>query len=212
MSTSSASFLQTSDARHRAQWRSLLYQGALRMVVQPVVDLRSGAVTKVEALARLQAEDGALVSPGLFLPALGKDDLQVLFRQGLALSLSTLRDWRQSGLDIALSLNLDPTTLVAPDCPLWVERALREADLPPAVLTLELLETQDVDARTVDEAIARLRDLGVRLSMDDLGSGYSSMKRLASLPFDVIKIDQDVVQDVARHPLQGIALMRTVLQ
>jgi len=209
---SAASLLQRSDAQHRAQWRSLLYQGALRMVVQPVVDLRSGAVTKVEALARLQAEDGGLVGPGQFLPGLGQDDLQVLFRQGLSQSLSALYAWRQSGLDITLSLNLDPTTLVAPDCPLWVERALREADLPPAALTLELLETQEIDARAVDEAIARLRDLGVRLAMDDLGSGYSSMRRLASLPFDVIKIDQDVVQDVARHPLQGIALMRTVLQ
>jgi hypothetical protein len=79
-------------------------------------------------------------------------------------------------------------------------------------VTLELLETQEIDARTVDEAILRLRALGVRLGMDDLGSGYSSMKRLASLPFDVVKIDQDVVKDVQAHPLQGIALMRTVLQ
>jgi hypothetical protein len=52
----------------------------------------------------------------------------------------------------------------------------------------------------------------VQLGMDDLGSGYSSIKRLANLHFDVIKIDQDVVKDVQAHPLHGIALMRTVLQ
>ena len=207
-----ASSLPPPDLLHRAQWRSLLYQGALRMMVQPVVDLRSGAVTKVEALARLQADDGTLLGPGMFLPGLGQDDLQVLFRQGLAQSLNALHAWRQAGLNMTLSLNLDPTTLVAPGCPTWVEQALREADLPPAALTLELLETQDIDARTVDEAIARLRALGVGLAMDDLGSGYSSMKRLTRLPFDVIKIDQDVVKDVTHHPLQGIALMRTVLQ
>jgi len=200
------------DARERAQWRSLLYAGALRLVVQPVVDLSSGRVAKVEALARLQSREGRLIAPGVFLPALGQADLAVLFRQGLAQGLAALRTWRQDGLDLTLSLNLDPTTLVDPDCPLWVERALREADLPPAALTLELLETQEIDARVVDEAILRLRALGVQLDMDDLGSGYSSMKRLASLPFDVIKIDQDVVKDVQAHPLQGIALMRTVLQ
>jgi EAL domain-containing protein (putative c-di-GMP-specific phosphodiesterase class I) len=184
----------------------------LRLVIQPVVDLASGRVTKVEALARLQSSEGRLIAPGVFLPALGQTDLAVLFRQGLAQSLAALRTWRQDGLDLTLSLNLDPITLVEPDCPLWVERALREADLPPAALTLELLETQEIDARMVDEAMLRLHALGVRLSMDDLGSGYSSMKRLVNLPFDVIKIDQDVVKDVQSHPLQGIALMRTVLQ
>ena len=209
---STEDFLPPPDALHMAQWRDLLYRGALHMVVQPVVDLRSGVVTKIEALARLQADDGTRISPGLFLPGLGQNDLQVLFRQALTQSLRFLRAWRQAGMDITLSLNLAPTTLVAPDCALWVERALREADLPPAALTLELLETQDVNGQAIDEAIARVRALGVGLAMDDLGSGYSSMKRLVSLPFDVIKIDQDVVQDVKRHPLQRIALMRTVLQ
>jgi diguanylate cyclase (GGDEF)-like protein/PAS domain S-box-containing protein len=200
------------DAGERAQWRSLLYAGALRLVVQPVVDLQGGQVSKVEALARLQSSEGRLIAPGQFLPALGQSDLTVLFRQVLAQSLTALRAWRQDGLELTLSLNLDPMTLVDPDCPLWVERALREADLPPAALTLELLETQEIDPLAVDEATPRLRALGVQLAMDDLGSGYSSMKRLASLPFDVIKIDQDMVKDVQTHPLQGVALMRTVLQ
>ncbi|MGC9185829.1 MAG: EAL domain-containing protein, partial [Thiomonas sp.] len=200
------------DATDRAKWRVLLYQNGLRMVVQPIVDLRSGQVVKVEALARLQTPDGTLVSPGQFLPVLAEADLQILFRQALAQSLAALHDWRHSGLDITLSLNLDPVTLISPDCPLWVESALREADLPPAALTLELLETTEIDAQLVAEAIVRLRDLGVHLAMDDLGSGYSSMKRFASLPFHMVKIDQDVVQDVIRHPLQGIAIMRTVLQ
>jgi diguanylate cyclase (GGDEF)-like protein/hemerythrin-like metal-binding protein len=201
-----------SDALHATKWRSLLYQGALRMVVQPIVDLRGGTVTKVESLARLQARDGTLVSPGMFLPAMGQDDLRILFRQGLEQSLSALRQWRKAGTAITLSLNLDPITLLDPDCPLWVERALCHADLPPDALTLELLETRDIDPRLADASIARLRATGVGLTMDDLGSGYSSMKRLMNLHFDVIKIDQAVVKDVFVHPLQGIALMRTVLQ
>ncbi len=200
------------DALHGAQWRSLLYQGGVRMVVQPIVDLHSATVTKVEALARLQANTGELLSPAVFMPALGQADLRVLFRQALEQSLPFVRDWRKAGMEINLSLNLDPTTLLDPDCPTWVERSLRDADLPPAALTLELLETQEFDPRVVDEAISRLRALGVCLSMDDLGSGYSSMKRLTNMRFDIIKIDQDVIKDVVHHPLQGIALMHTVLQ
>jgi EAL domain-containing protein (putative c-di-GMP-specific phosphodiesterase class I) len=186
------------DALHSAQWRGLLYQGGVRMVVQPIVDLHSARVTKVEALARLQTHTGELLSPAVFMPALGQADLRVLFRQALEQSLPFVRDWRKAGMEINLSLNLDPTTLLDPDCPIWVEQALRDADLPPAALTLELLETQEFDHRVVDEAISRLCALGVCLSMDDLGSGYSSMKRLTNLPFDVIKIDQDVIKCVFR--------------
>ena len=84
--------------------------------------------------------------------------------------------------------------------------------MAPEHLVLELLDSQALEAITVDEAITRLAATGVRIAMDDLGSGFSNLKRLADLPFDVIKIDQNLVKDLARDPIKALSLIRTVVQ
>ncbi|EQD62719.1 hypothetical protein putative exported protein putative EAL, GGDEF, GAF, PAS/PAC domain protein, partial [mine drainage metagenome] len=94
--------------------------------------------------------------PGQFLPALGETDLDALFRQGLVQGLGHVRRWRDEKLDINLSINLAPSSLAHPDCARWIEEALREAQVSPRHLTLELLESQALEAAAVDEAIARL--------------------------------------------------------
>ena len=200
------------DNTQATQIRSLLYGGGVEMWVQPVVDLRDGTLVKVEALARLRGDDGSLLSPAQFLPALGESDLDALFRQGLKQSLAHLRGWRDARLPIALSINLAPSSLVHPDCARWVEEALREAQVAPEHLTLEVLESQALEAALVDEAITRLAAVGVKIAMDDLGSGFSNLKRLADLPFDVIKIDQNIIKDLARDPVKALSLIRTVVQ
>ncbi len=193
-------------------YREMLYADRLQMYVQPIVDLVDGSVSKVEALSRLLRDDGSVVSPGQFLPALREADLDTLFRSGLAQTLARLRAWRDAGLDIALSVNLPPSTLVHPDCARWVEEALRRERIAPAQLTLELVESQEFDEHRRDEAIDALVRLGVRLSIDDLGAGYSSLLRLASLPFDVIKVDQGITREILRSPIKILSLIRTIVQ
>ena len=200
------------DSEQSAQIRSALYGGGLEMFVQPIIDLANGAVAKVEALARLRTPQGSLLAPGQFLPALGEADLDALFRQGLQQGLAHLRCWREEGLDIGLSINLAPSSLLHPDCAQWVTEALHQAQMTPAHLTLELLESQALDAGAVDEGITRLAATGVKIAMDDLGSGFSNLKRLADLPFDVIKVDQNIVKDLARDPIKALSLIRTVVQ
>lgn len=200
------------DSRQAADVRALLYSGGLQMVVQPIVDLRSGTLVSVEALARLRTPEGATLAPAQFLSALGETDLDALFRQGLAQSLGHLHRWHAEELAIGLSINLAPSTLVHPDCASWVETALRDAQVAPQHLTLELLESQAFEKGVVDEAITRLVAVGVKLAMDDLGSGYSSLKRLRSLPFDAIKIDQDLIKDLASDPIKALSIIRTVVQ
>jgi diguanylate cyclase (GGDEF)-like protein/hemerythrin-like metal-binding protein len=200
------------DTDQAAQIRSLLYGGGVEMFVQPVVNLADGALVKVEALARLRAPDGALLTPGRFLPALGETDLDSLFRQGLAQALGHLRRWHDENLDIGLAINLAPSTLVHPDCARWIEQALREAQVAPQHLTLELLESQALEVTAVDEAITRLASTGVRFALDDLGAGFSNLKRLADLPFDLIKIDQHIIQDLLYDPIKSLSLIRTVVQ
>ncbi len=193
-------------------WRERLFAGGLEMHVQPIIDLRSGSLRKVEALARLRQPDGAVVSPALFLPLLGNAELDRLFRLGLEQSLALVRDWDAQGLRVDLSLNLPPSTLLAPDCARWIDDALKASAIEPQRLALELLESDAFDDALLLEAIGRLQPLGVCLAMDDLGAGYSSLKRLFTLPFDTLKIDQGVTAQLRAQPLDTLRLIATLIQ
>ncbi len=193
-----------------SRYRTLLREGGLRMYFQPAIRLDTGAPDKVEALARLETPDGEVISPGQFMPALRDEDFHALFRNGLDQSLGYLTLWRQNGLQLDLSLNISPSTLLQPACASWVSRALHKHDVSPRRLTLEILETQDLDERQYDAAIERLRRVGVRLAIDDLGSGYSSLNRLARLPVSVIKIDQALVRNITTEPVKTLSLLNTL--
>lgn len=192
-------------------YRDRLFSGGLQMYVQPIVDLQSGRVEKVEALARLAMPDGSMVSPGLFIPLLGDRELGHVFRNGLDLALRGLRQWEAGGQTIGVSLNLPPSTLLDPDCPLWVDQALRSHGVQAGCLTLELLETEGSEGPRQSEAMQRLRGLGVKLAMDDLGAGYSSIERLSRLRFDSVKIDQKLLRNMAASPLQTITMVGTMI-
>ncbi len=192
--------------------RKRLYGEGLRMWVQPIIDLRTGAVTKIEALARLQLEDGTVLAPGQFLDAFGSQDLHILFRRGIQQALDLARELCQDGLEIDIGINLSPSTVLHSECPSWVERALLQARVAPRHLTLEILESEEMDAERSDEALHALAALGVRLALDDLGSGYSSLKRLATLPIDTVKIDQALVRELPHDPLKTIRMLSTLVR
>ena len=200
------------DKGQAAHIRALLYGGGLEMFVQPIVNLADGALVKVEGLARLRTPEGGILTPEQFLPALGDTDLDSLFRQGLAQGLGHLRRWRDQGIDLDLSINIAPSSLVHPDCARWIEEALREAGVAPHHLTLELLESQTLEDDAVGESISRIALRGVRFALDDLGSGFSNLSRLAGLPFQLIKIDQNIVKDLRSDPIKSLSLIRTLVQ
>ncbi len=193
-------------------YRQRLFSGGLTMYLQPVVDLRTGRLDKLEALARLRLDDGKVVSPGAFLPLLGDQEMDSVFRIGLDQALRALVILDSQGLCVGVSLNLPPATLLDPDCTDWVEQALVRHGVGPSRLSLELLETQVVDAPAQEAAIARLMGLGVRLAMDDLGSGYSSLRRLSALPFNTVKIDQDLLRQIRSTPVETLSLIATLIQ
>uniref|UniRef100_E6PJG4 EAL domain-containing protein n=1 Tax=mine drainage metagenome TaxID=410659 RepID=E6PJG4_9ZZZZ len=193
--------------------RDRLYRGALELHYQPVVDLRSGKPDLVEALARLRMADGTLASPVEFLPGFGGAELVRLFQDGLHQTLAQLQAWDAQGLKLVVSLNLPPAVLVQRECAIWVQQALLEHGIAPSRLRLELLETEEVcDASRRDRAVAAIAGLGVPLVMDDLGSGYSSLLRLRTLPFSVVKIDQGLVREAPRDPLRVIGFIGSLVR
>ncbi|KGI78667.1 EAL domain-containing protein [Oleiagrimonas soli] len=195
-----------------AAFRRRLFKDGLCMLLQPIVDLHTGRLIKVEALARLTMENGALLGPDIFLPLLRNAELDTLFQRGLDMALGDLVALERQGLHINLTLNISPHTLAEPECRAWVSDALERHGVPPQRLFLEILENQRVDRQARDDGVRRLVELGVRFAIDDLGSGYSSLRRLASLPFDAVKVDQDLLARLHIDPVQSITLISAVVQ
>jgi len=189
----------------RSSYRGLLSAGALVMLYQPVVDLKSGRMTKVEALARLQGPDGALIGPGDFLAAFGEHELRQLFAQGLRQALLDLKSWDAHGLVTGIAVNLPPQAFVDNEYLEIARRALRAVPIDPKRLTLELLENGEIDHRHDPHRIlSAWRALGVRLAQDDLGTGYSSLIRMEQLALDDVKIDQSLVSTATQAPRKAL--------
>lgn len=195
----------------RRYYRSLLIGGGLMMFYQPIVDLISGAVVKVEALARLKLPNGEILSPVSFLPWFGQSELGELFSRGLFLALNQLNEWDSQGVQLDLNINLPPEILVHPQCLNWISISLKETKISPSRLNLELLESQaPQNQESRDLAIDRLSQMGVNLDMDDLGSGYSSLQRLHLMPFAGIKVDQGIMRGCLEGSSKALGIANSV--
>jgi EAL domain-containing protein (putative c-di-GMP-specific phosphodiesterase class I) len=185
----------------RRRHLDLLADGQVQMLFQPIVALPSGGLRKLEALARLRDGD-RLVSPAEFLPAFGDDELFSLFDVGLRQSLDALECWDRRGLRTGVSLNLPVVAAEDDRYAHLVARLLHQRGVDPGRLTLELLETGVVDREVVARrpSIDMLKELGVRLAQDDLGSGHSSLLRLRHFAFDDVKIDRGLIRNEERSP------------
>jgi EAL domain-containing protein (putative c-di-GMP-specific phosphodiesterase class I) len=193
----------------RQNWAALLRSDALQMHYQPLLDLKTGRITKVEALARLQDGD-RLLTPGEFFPALSSDDFLELYIRGLGQALSHRQLWLKSGIDLQVSVNLPPSALSDIRYFDATQQALGQCRCDPGTLTLEMLET-DALLSGIDgsKELAKFKALGINLAEDDLGSGHSSLHRLRELPFDWIKIDRSIV---SLHGPDALDVLRFIYQ
>lgn len=184
--------------------------GELIMYMQPIVDLHTGVVHQVEALARILNADGVVETPDMFLPGLSPAQLALIFREGLDQSLSWLARWDSARVSLNVSVNLPPALLSNPESSTWVRDALRRHHIEPKRLGLELLETQELDLVASEQAVSELVRSGVKIHLDDLTSGFSTLKRITELPFDVVKIDRAIFNQVHERPLQVLTLLAAI--
>ncbi len=193
-------------------YRRLLYTNSLRMFYQPVVDLHTGTVVKVEALARLVDNQEKLITPDLFLENMSYSDLTSLFLNGLEQAFQFLARSRAQGKNWELAINLPPCVLIQPKCAEWISDILCRYHFSPSVLTLELLENQEFDSLKSHDAMHVLSDLGIKLAIDDLGSGYSSLRRFHDYPFDIIKVDKSITLNIPTSPIKTLKLIHTLIR
>ncbi|WP_369054489.1 putative bifunctional diguanylate cyclase/phosphodiesterase [Kineococcus terrestris] len=168
---------------------------ALGLHYQPKVDLRTGAVTGVEALVRWTHPRLGPLSPAAFIPLVESTGLVHPFtRHVLAVALRQCREWLDAGLDLSVAVNLSARNLGDADLPRRVGEALARAGVPADRLVLEITESAVMgDPRQSVQVLRRLADSGVTLSLDDFGTGHSSLSYLQRLPVHEVKVDRSFV-------------------
>ena len=177
------------------QVRRALDHDELVLYYQPQVSLDDNRLVGVEALLRWQHPVRGLLPPLEFLPAV--EDHQIIDRIThvvLAKALRQAKAWQLEGLEVPVSVNIATRTLLNSSFPQEVAELLKDFDIEPALLCLEVTETSVMrDSTRCARTLHALHDLGVRLSVDDYGTGYASMVYLKDLPIDELKIDRSFV-------------------
>jgi diguanylate cyclase (GGDEF)-like protein/PAS domain S-box-containing protein len=199
-----ASLHQAVSARLRLEGdlRRAIDQGQLTVCYQPVMELLGGQLIGFEALVRWQHPQRGELMPGEFLPVAEETEMMVpLSDFVLHCACLQLRQWQLLGpahAQLGMQVNVAAADLAQASFVAKVSRALVEAGIRPQDLTLELTEsslTSRVD--TIMHTLTELRRLGVRLAVDDFGTGASSLSQLARLPVDSLKIDRSFIQQMA---------------
>jgi diguanylate cyclase (GGDEF)-like protein len=187
----------------------------LRVQFQPIVDLATGRVRSAEALVRWQHPVRGLISPLEFIPLAERTGViheldRWVLEQALAALAGLRRDPAVQG-GLSVSVNLSPHRLRERDLVSGVERLLEARQVPPQLLTLEVTESALLgDSEVTVAALRRLKEMGVRLAIDDFGAGYSSLTYLTICDFDVLKIDRAFVAGMFRGG-EGGAIARAIL-
>jgi EAL domain-containing protein (putative c-di-GMP-specific phosphodiesterase class I) len=187
-------------------------RGELTLVFQPQVAASSGEVVSVEALLRWKSHTRGDVPPGLFIPLAERTGLiNRLTEWVLPEALNTQVRWRRQGLEISTSVNLSPVTMTRQDLAESVLEELRIRSLPASCLTLEITETAVTNLLHAVLRLTPLREEGIQISVDDFGSGNTSLSSLPHLPLDELKVDQQFVRR-SRESHNDLAIVRTIIE
>lgn len=178
--------------------REAIAKDALELHYQPQVKAEGGGLHGVEALARWRHPELGPVSPDRFIPlAEETGQIETIDRWALRLACRQMAAWRSNGVQVpAVSVNLSALSFRQRDMPAFVTGLLREHQLEPQRLTIEVTESVMMDSHTDTlDTVREVRKLGVGLSLDDFGTGFSSLSRLALLPITELKIDRSFMRD-----------------
>lgn len=187
-------------------------QNQFRLFYQPKVNLRTGSVVGVEALIRWQHPERGLLPPDAFLPAIENHAVLVTLGEWvLAEALGQVRDWEQRGISLKIGVNVPAVHLQSAGFVVRLKQILTEfPELDPGRLDLEIQDTAALSDLTQTAAtMCECRSLGVTFSLDDFGTGFSSLSCLRRLPVNTLKIDCELLSGIddrreSSSILQGI--------
>lgn len=190
-------------------------RGELSLAYQPVYRLDDGRLVGAEALLRWRHPEHGHVAPALFIDVAEQSGLiEAIGPQVLRAACMDARGWQEeapAARQLFVSVNVSARQLRAGDLATQVEAVLRETGLPPSRLHVELTETAVIgDEARVSGLLARLRNSGVKVWLDDFGTGFSGLSHLRRVPVDGVKIDRSFIADVLRDP-DDLALTTAII-
>ncbi len=158
---------------------------------QPIMNVKTGEIKRYETLVRMKEKDGSIQMPDSFIPEaesmglIDKIDQLVMEKAIIALA-----QFASEGLDLSLSVNLSGKAMDNPEILLLIQILLKEHDVEPSRLIIEVTETAAVsDIMGAERLMRKIRELGCRFALDDFGVGFSSLNYLKQLPVDYVKLD-----------------------
>src|SRR5215213_2398267 len=195
-----------------SELRRGLHGGELVLHYQPKVSVEGGSVTGVEALVRWQHPDLGMLAPGEFLPLAERTRMMnELTRWVVDAALRQAREWQDVGIEVPIAINLAAANILDAGLPDMVGERLAHHGVPGERLTCELSEhTVMADPRRATEVLERVRALGVRISLDDFGTGQSSLAYLKRLPLDEVKIDRGFVSGMVVDEDDALIVRSTI--
>src|SRR5580693_4487681 len=178
---------------------------------QPKINASDGSVHSVEALLRWQHPRRGLLLPEEFLPTAERAGLmRKVAYHTVNLALKEMRSWREEGIPATVAVNLSTTNLLDLDLVGTIEGLLRTHGVPANALIIEITESILVDSARSRNTVAALQQLGVRISLDDYGTGWSSLARLQDVSVDELKLDRIFVARLAQDP-RSVAIVRSTV-
>ncbi len=202
----------TRHLEFRSDLGSAIERNELRLVFQPMVDLRTHEVVGVESLLRWEHPTRGSIAPSEFIPVAERAGLIVpIGRWVIEQSISAAARWQETGPQ-RISVNVSPQQVRSPEFVDQVRRSLEVHELDPSLLVLEITESilfEEIDSAA--DNLALLRELGVLIAIDDFGTGYCSLSYLQRFPVDIIKIDRQFIDEIDDDP-RTMSLARMILQ
>lgn len=197
--------------------RAALDENRFVLYFQPIMDLRTGEITRHEALLRMVGRDGSIISPCRFLPSAERSPLIHRIDRWVVGEAIRVLSRHRTHPSWKLEVNLSGRAFEDPELLSFISALLRESRLRPCALTLEITETAAISDIALARAfISSLRELGCQFAIDDFGAGFSSLVYLKHLPVDYLKIDGEFIRELParerdQHLVRAIAAMAGVL-
>lgn len=195
------------------EFRQAIQQQQIVVYYQPKVHLGTQTVMGVEALVRWQHPLRGLIMPGEFVPQIENTDLiHTLFKWVLNESTRQWQHWHQQQLDLTIAVNVTARDLMNFDLVKEMAQALEKHGMPAHRIEVEITESSALaDPRRVKKLLSGLIMLGVKISIDDYGTGYSSLLYLQQLSLHYLKIDQQFIREM-HHDASSLAIVRSTLE
>lgn len=190
-----------------ANLHKALEVGQLELHYQPKISCSDKRIFGVEALVRWQSPDQGLISPGAFIPVAEKTGLIIpLGNWVLKTACKQVKKWEYEGINnICVSVNVSALQIKQDDFVETVNAAINEAQIEAQLIELEITESSIMEDSIENiMKLNELKDIGVRISLDDFGKGYSSLNYLKMLPIDTLKVDRSFIQNIEYDPREKV--------